>query len=97
MTEAQPAGPVATVLVPRSLMALFPDLPRRCEATGRTVDELIDDLDRRVPGFRDRLCEGRSLRRYINVFVAGDKASITTPVGEGDLIHIVPAVAGGAA
>ena len=50
-----PRLPTVTVVLPRSLMALLPGAPRRSDATGRTVAELIDDLDRRIPGLRDRL------------------------------------------
>ena len=92
-----PGGPVATVVLPRSLTALFPGTPRRCEATGATVAEVIDDLDRRVPGLRDRVCDGPSLRRHMNVFVAGSQATLATAVRPGDVVHVIPAVSGGAA
>ncbi len=88
-------GPTVTVVLPRSLTALFPGTPLRCAATGGTVIELIDDLDRRVPGLRERLCEGTSLRRHLNVFVAGQQAALSTAVQEGEVVHVIPAVSGG--
>lgn len=88
---------MATVLLPRSLLALFPGTERRHEVPGSTVAELLDALDARVPGMRDRLVESRDrLRPHINVFVAGQPAGLSTPVAPGDTVHVIPAVSGGA-
>jgi molybdopterin synthase sulfur carrier subunit len=87
---------VATVLLPRSLLALFPGVERRHELTGETVDAVLTALDARAPGMRDRLVEsGPRLRPHINVFVDGRPAGLETPVGEGATIHVIPAVSGG--
>jgi len=87
---------MADVRLPRSLIALFPDAPRRLEADGATVQELIDDLDRHVPGLRNRLVDaGPAIRTHINVFVAGERATLSTPIPDGAVIHIIPAVSGG--
>lgn len=92
---AEVDAPSVTVVLPHSLTALFPGTPLRCQATGSTVTELIDDLDRRAPGLRDRLCDGPALRRHLNVFVAGQRAALSTPVQEGEVVHVIPAVSGG--
>lgn len=84
------------VHLPRSLVALFPDAPRRLEADGETVGEVIDDLDRRIPGIRNRLVDaGPVIRTHINVFVSGRRAGIDTIVPAGAEVHIIPAVSGG--
>jgi molybdopterin converting factor small subunit len=60
------------------------------------VAEVIDDLERRWPGLRDRLCDpGPILRQFINVYVDGQPAGLATPVPVGGTVHILPAVAGG--
>jgi sulfur-carrier protein len=88
---------VATVLLPRSLLALFPGVEKRHEVQGGNVGELIDGLDGSVPGLRDRLVEaGPRLRRHINVFVDGEPAALDTTVSDGSTVHILPAVSGGA-
>lgn len=87
--------PTVTVVLPRSLTALFPRTPLRCDATGNTVTELIDDLEQRVPGLRDRLCDGTALRRHLNIFVAGQQATLSTPLRGGEVVHVIPAVSGG--
>jgi MoaD family protein len=64
-----------------------------------TVRELIDQLDSRHAGFRDRVMENGSLRRFVNVFVAGEDVrfgeGIETAVSDGQEVTILPAVAGG--
>jgi molybdopterin converting factor small subunit len=87
---------VADVHLPRSLVGLFPGAPRRLEATGSTVADVIVDIDRQVPGIRNRLVDaGPSLRTHINVFVAGERATLATAVPPGAVIHVIPAVSGG--
>ena len=87
---------MATVLLPRSLLELFPGVERRQLIDGATVDAVVRGLDARVPGMRDRLVEaGPRLRPHINVFVAGVPADLDTPVGPDDTVHVIPAVSGG--
>jgi sulfur-carrier protein len=87
---------VATVLLPRSLLALFPGAERRHEVAGRSVAAVLDTLDATIPGLRDRLVEaGPRLRPHINVFVDGDPADLATPVRDGSIVHVIPAVSGG--
>lgn len=87
---------MADVHLPRSLVALFPGAPRRIEAHGATVADVIADLDIRVPGIRNRLLDaGPAIRTHINIFVAGERAMLSTPVPEGAVVHVIPAVSGG--
>ena len=87
---------MATVLLPASLIALFPGTAKRHDVPGESVGALIDALDRSVPGVRDRLLEeGPRLRPHINVFVDGQPADLTTAVGTAAVVHVLPAVSGG--
>ena len=94
---ADPRRPApAIVHLPRSLVALFPGTDRRVEADGATVAEVIADLDRRIPGIGSRVLDaGPSLRSHLNVFVAGERAGLQSPVPAGADVHIIPAVSGG--
>ncbi len=86
----------AVVHLPRSLAALFPGSPRRLDATGSTVAAVIDDVDRQVPGLRNRVLDaGPTIRTHLNVFVAGRRAGLDTAVPPGADIHVIPAVSGG--
>jgi molybdopterin converting factor small subunit len=87
---------MALALIPRSLAALFPGLPRRVEVPAHDVASLVLELDARYPGIMDRLCEpGPRLRRHINVFVDGQPATLESHVTAESVVHIIPAVSGG--
>ncbi len=87
---------MATVVLPRSLVALFPGSERRCVVAGGTVGEVIEELEARLPGMRDRLLTaGPAIREHLNVFVDGERAGLGTPVGDDAVVHVIPAVSGG--
>jgi molybdopterin synthase sulfur carrier subunit len=70
-------------------------------AAGSTVGEVIEDLERRHPGVRDRLLDEKGVRRFINIYVGEEDVrfleGLKTPVKAGEAISIVPAIAGGRA
>ena len=69
------------VVLPGILVNLFPGAVREVEVSAASVREAIDALDARWPGMRDRVCDSRpAIRRHINVFVDGDKATLDTPL-----------------
>ncbi len=87
---------MAEVRLPRSLANLFPGTPTRLTATGATVADVIADLDTQVPGLRNRILDaGPVIRTHLNVFVAGERATLATPVPPDSIIHVIPAVSGG--
>jgi molybdopterin converting factor small subunit len=87
---------VATVVLPRSLVALFPGTDRRFVVRGATVAEVIVALEELVPGIADRLLvTGPAIREHLNVFVDGERAGLATPVGTEAVVHVIPAVSGG--
>jgi molybdopterin converting factor small subunit len=65
-----------------------------------TVGEALRALDATNPGFGERIFdEAGALRRFVNVFLAEEDVrfleGLETPVPEGAVISVVPAVAGG--
>ena len=69
-------------------------------AEGVTLRELIHDLDRRHPGIASQLLESSGeQRQFVNIYVNDEDVrylrGLETPVQEGDVISILPAVAGG--
>lgn len=87
---------MATIRLPVNLVSLFPGATTRLELAAGDVDELLDQLDRRWPGMRFRLCPDReSLRPHINVFVDGEKSTVATPLRPGSDVRIMTAVSGG--
>ena len=67
---------------------------------GSTLSELIDDLEVKHPGIKDRLVDGEDLRRFVNVYVNDEDVRFTggleTKLDDGDQVVVLPAVAGGA-
>ncbi len=87
---------MAVVMLPRSLVALFPGAERRVTVAGTTVAEVVAALDARLPGLGDRVVTaGPALRPHLNVFVDGERADLSTPVGPDATVHVIPAVSGG--
>jgi molybdopterin converting factor small subunit len=91
-----PASPPVSVTLPRALLNLFPGAERRVEVPASTVGEMMDALDARWPGMRDRLCDSRpAIRRHINVFVDGERATLRTPLTPGTEVFVITAITGG--
>ena len=87
---------MADIRLPPTLPPLFPGIPRRLELSAPTVAELLDELDRQWPGFRDRLCEpGPTLRRHIHVYVDGQRAELDSAIGAGSRVDVITAISGG--
>jgi PAS domain S-box-containing protein len=87
---------MVTIVLPRSLIALFPSLPRRCDVDAASVAEAIDRLDDLSPGIRSRILDGGpSIREHIKVFVDQAPATLDTPLDSGSTLHVIPAVSGG--
>jgi molybdopterin synthase sulfur carrier subunit len=87
---------MATIILPRSLIALFPTAPRRCDVEAATVAEAIDRLDELAPGMRNRIVDaGPAIREHIKLFVDQVPATLVTPLRPDSTLHVIPAVSGG--
>ena len=67
---------------------------------GATVNDVLKNLDVEFPGFGTRIFDDAgALRRFVNVFLAEEDIrfmdGVNTAVSEGQVLSIVPAVAGG--
>ena len=87
---------MAKVWVPSLLRPLCAG-ERVVEVPGRTVRQVIDNLEARCPGIRARLVEDGELRPDLAVSVDGEATQIglLQPVGEQSEVHILPALGGG--
>lgn len=84
------------VLLPQALLSLFPGCPSLAIVDASTVDDVIDALNDRWPGLRQRLCdETPAIRRHINIFVSGERASLDTIVPAGAEMVVMTAISGG--
>ena len=94
------SGAAVTVLIPAPLRKLTGG-ESRVSAEGDTIGALIDSLESRYPGIKERVCDSDGdLRRFVNVFVNGENArnlgGALASVRDGDEVGIIPAMAGGA-
>jgi molybdopterin converting factor small subunit len=91
-----PAACAVTVRLPRALTNLFRQAKPVVEVPASTVSDMIDELDARWPGMRDRLCDSSpAVRRHINVFVEGRHATLQTRLRPGSEVTILTAISGG--
>jgi molybdopterin converting factor small subunit len=90
---------MATLRIPTQLRTLS-DGAAEVAVEGATVAEVLKALDARHPGFAERLFDpAGGLRRFVNVFVDDEDIrflqGVDTPLADGTVVSIVPAVAGG--
>nr|ART39616.1 J544 [uncultured bacterium] len=70
------------------------------QSEGNTIAEVLEQINTQHPGFREQItmADG-SLHRFVNIYVNDEDIrymqSLETPVKEGDVVSILPALAGG--
>ena len=69
-------------------------------ADAETVGAALEQIGAKHPGFLQRIViDTGELRPYVNVFVGRNNvrsvSGLSTPVNDGDVVRIIPAVAGG--
>jgi sulfur-carrier protein len=71
----------------------------RVAADGATLTEVLKDLESRYPGITKNVVSDDGLQRFINVYVNDEDVrylgSLETTIADGDVVSILPAVAGG--
>jgi MoaD family protein len=70
-------------------------------ADGATIGEVLEDLQRAYPALSGQMLSSEGeLHRFVNVYVNDDDVryleKLETKVADGDVVSILPAVAGGA-
>lgn len=95
-TGRAPETMTVTAILPPALCRLFPGAPGTVAIEAGTVADLLDGLDARWPGMRDRLCDSSpAIRRHINIFVDGVRARLDTPLQPGGTVFVLTAMSGG--
>jgi sulfur-carrier protein len=70
------------------------------ETEGGTIAEVLERINNQYPGFREQITmEDGSLHRFVNIYVNDEDIrfmqQLDTPVSSGDVVSILPALAGG--
>ena len=88
------------VLIPTPLRKITKDL-NTVEGQGKSVKELIENLEKTYPGIKGRLYAegGTDLNRFVNIYVNEEDIRFLqnsdTVLKDGDEVSIVPSIAGG--
>lgn len=89
---------MAEVRIP-TILRPYTDGAKTVEASGDTLAAVIDDLETRHVGLRERLVEDGALRRFVNVYIDDEDVrflgGLQAEVADAASITILPAVAGG--
>jgi molybdopterin converting factor small subunit len=66
-------------------------------ASGTTVSDLLDDLDRQFPGIRFRMADEQNhLRRHMKIWIGDEPVDdLCMPLGGADEVTIMQALSGG--
>lgn len=69
------------------------------DVPGKTVRELIENLESSHAGMKERLMDDKGVRRFVNLYVGEEDIrfldGLDTELKDGDEVSIVPAIAGG--
>ena len=69
------------------------------DLAGTNVQEVLDSLGVKFPNIVGRLFENGQLRRFVNIYLNDEDIryldNLQSPVKDGDVLSIIPAVAGG--
>jgi len=74
--------------------------PKSVQAQGDTVGQVLKDLEKHYPGLKGRITDPQGkLNQFIIIFLNDQdirfRKELDTPLQEGDVLSILPAVAGG--
>lgn len=84
------------VIIPSPLLS-YTRQQKEVDATGATVAELLEDLNRSFPGIRFRMIDEQdAIRPHMKIFVNGEQVfALKTALTPTDEVHILQALSGG--
>jgi molybdopterin converting factor small subunit len=89
---------MATVRIPTPLRTLTGG-EESVSISGNTVRDVIENMEQKHPGIRERLLDDKGVRRFVNIYVGDEDIrfldGLDTSVEPATEISIVPAIAGG--
>src|SRR5262249_17298404 len=88
--------PLMKVHIPSPLLS-YTNQQNDVEASGLTIAEMLDDLNRQFPGIRFRMIDEQdSIRPHMKIFVNGEQVwRLDTALESSDEVYILQALSGG--
>ena len=70
------------------------------EVEAATINQVLEEMDKKYPGFKNRLCEENGqLKRFFNIYINGEDVrfmdNLETKVPDEAEVSIIPAISGG--
>ena len=82
-----------------TILRTFTGGAKAVHGDGATLHQVLDDIEARNPGLKDRIVESEALRRFVNVYVNDEdvrlSGGLNAPTADGDVVVVLPVVAGG--
>ncbi len=82
-----------------TILRTYTDGEKSVTGEGTNLSALIDDLESKHAGLKDRLLDNGDLRRFVNVYVNDEDVrfigGLEAALSDGDQVVVLPAVAGG--
>lgn len=82
-----------------TILRTYTDGAKLVEGSGATLAEVLADLETRHTGLLERIVDEAGLRRFVNIYLNDEDVrfldGINSAVSDGDVVTILPAVAGG--
>ena len=82
-----------------TILRTYTDGEKSVTGEGADLGALIDDLESKHAGLKDRLLDNGDLRRFVNVYVNDEDVrfigGLEAALSDGDQVVVLPAVAGG--
>ena len=82
-----------------TILRTYTDGAKLVEGSGASLAEVLADLETRYTGIHERIVDEAGLRRFVNVYLNDEDVrfldGINTAVADGDVVTVLPAVAGG--
>ena len=87
---------MALVFIPTMLQPLSGSIAQ-VRVAGRTIRTIINNLEERFPGIKERLLQDGDLRPDVAVAIDGETAldGLAELVGEDSEVHFIPPISGG--
>jgi molybdopterin synthase sulfur carrier subunit len=82
-----------------TIMRVLTKNKKTVESRGGNITEVVDSVEEDYPGIKSRIMKDGEVQKYVNIYLNDDDIRFTgglsTEVAAGDVLTILPAVAGG--
>ncbi len=89
---------MAIVRIPTPFMKLTEN-KATIEVEGNTILEVIENIEKKYPGIKQRILKDERVNRYINIYVDEEdirfKEGLETSLKDDSEVAIIPAISGG--